>query len=834
METKVTVEETKLNVNVTVSNERGPVAEGGGDWGDIGGTITDQTDLVSYIGTRLASGEATAKNVEFLARNQSGALIPKGSLVYISDATGNKPLITLAQANNDANSAQTIGFVKESIANNGTGYVITSGDLENVNTQALTAGQQLYLSPTTAGAWTTTKPSAPQHLVYVGIVVSAHPTQGIIYVSIQNGYELEELHNVSAETPLDGQVLRYNGFTQLWENANPSVTASQISNSTAIGRTLLTAALQSDARTAIAAAPSSGINPLAIAGTAVVTNQLSTTGGANKVPQLDASGNLTTGSFSNAGNTFGDPGNIHIPDLQGLVWLKKDGTRSGARIRHWQDHDTQGGELIIDSPWRLAFIPQGPIQVGANDSARYPRKVQLVSGYASNNHSSLNYMPSGAFSFQTSAWNGSGAVFNEIIAQAHALDTSGTNSVLRFWDQALVNGEQVQESIWTPGRGDVSGNLIAEIYKDGLWSRGTAPAFVTLADGATITQACSKYRTFQVGKVTLGGNRTLAISGAEAGMRGVIYVSQDATGSRTLALPSSSATPPAWSLSTAPGTIDRLSWEFDGQYYFWEITKGITLPLDSDAASYIAATGATDTAALNNFIVGLKAMGLWSTSVCWALRSTQNHGSGTAVRSFGGLGSFDGTMVGGPTWGANGIVFDGTDDRISILNPAKSTALAAYSMFSVFDSDQSVNRAVFGGFDSASTGVSPQIFAGGSPIQGSTASNMFFTTSIDGTNATATILSGGNTGSAQTAALSANSASVLSFANTSSVNGLPARASYWNDPANWFMGMRGNGSYYFLGSQAFHLFSTTRISEAQHTALRDLYKSTLGAGLSIP
>lgn len=212
--------EIALPSGITIVEIRqGPAGpSGAGEWGDIGGTITDQADLVSYIGTRLASGEATAKNVEVFVRNVTGATIAKGSIVYINDASGQRPTIAKAQANNDANSAQTIGFVKADIANNGTGYVITSGDLENVNTQALAAGQQLYLSPETAGAWTTDKPSAPQHLVYVGIVVSAHPTHGIIYVSIQNGYELDELHNVAITSPSTGQVLRYNATTGLWSN----------------------------------------------------------------------------------------------------------------------------------------------------------------------------------------------------------------------------------------------------------------------------------------------------------------------------------------------------------------------------------------------------------------------------------------------------------------------------------------------------------------------------------------------------------------------------------------------------------------------------------------
>ena len=172
----------------------------------------------AFVQQELASGVAVAKNLEVLVRNQSGSTIAAGAIVYISGATGNKPLITLAQANNDANSAQTMGFVKTAIANNGTGYVIVRGEVENLDTSALTEGAQLYLSPTTAGTWTTSKPSAPQHLVYVGIVIRSHPTQGVILVAVQNGYELNELHDVAISSPTNGQVLKYDSATNLWKN----------------------------------------------------------------------------------------------------------------------------------------------------------------------------------------------------------------------------------------------------------------------------------------------------------------------------------------------------------------------------------------------------------------------------------------------------------------------------------------------------------------------------------------------------------------------------------------------------------------------------------------
>ena len=172
----------------------------------------------AFVQQELLSGTANARNLEVYVRNQTGSTIPAGSIVYINGATGNRPTITKAQANNDANSAQTFGFTKAAIANNGFGFVIVRGELENINTSALTEGAQLYLSPTTAGTWTTTKPSAPQHLVYVGIVVRAHPTQGVILVAVQNGYEISELHDVKITGPTNGQVLKYDSTQSLWVN----------------------------------------------------------------------------------------------------------------------------------------------------------------------------------------------------------------------------------------------------------------------------------------------------------------------------------------------------------------------------------------------------------------------------------------------------------------------------------------------------------------------------------------------------------------------------------------------------------------------------------------
>jgi hypothetical protein len=154
--------------------------------------------------------------------------------VKISGAQGQRPKVALAQANNDANSADTIGLVNETIANNQEGFVCTGGTITNINTTGSLQGESwndgdvLYLSGTVAGRLTNVKPQAPIHTVIVGFVIYAHNNQGKIYVKVDNGYELNELHNVRINGVTNGQVLTYNNG--LWENqTNGSGTVTSVS-----------------------------------------------------------------------------------------------------------------------------------------------------------------------------------------------------------------------------------------------------------------------------------------------------------------------------------------------------------------------------------------------------------------------------------------------------------------------------------------------------------------------------------------------------------------------------------------------------------------------------
>jgi len=152
-------------------------------------------------------------------------------VVIVAGATGQRLSVKLAKADNDANSAGTLGMVAENIAGNAEGFICSVGNLTNINTtgslqgETWADGDSLYLSPTVFGGVTNVKPSAPFHEVRLGYVEYAHAVNGKIYVKIDNGYELDELHNVSINplTLANRDVLTYESATQLWKNEKQPV-----------------------------------------------------------------------------------------------------------------------------------------------------------------------------------------------------------------------------------------------------------------------------------------------------------------------------------------------------------------------------------------------------------------------------------------------------------------------------------------------------------------------------------------------------------------------------------------------------------------------------------
>jgi hypothetical protein len=256
------------------------------DVGLKGGNVTLQVGQESVIRVVNKSGS------NLLEANYQAVRV---RLVAEGGAQGQRLAVVLALADTDADSATTIGLVTETINNNQEGFVTTSGEVKNINTTGSLQGETwvdgdiLYLSGTTSGRITNVKPSAPTHTIIIGYVVYAHANNGKIFVKVDNGYELDELHNVSITSPTDNQALVYESVSSLWKNETVDKTFVGLGN---VDNT-------SDANKPISTATQTALNAkqdtlgFTPENTANKQNSLTTDGTGTKYPTIDAVNSLS-------------------------------------------------------------------------------------------------------------------------------------------------------------------------------------------------------------------------------------------------------------------------------------------------------------------------------------------------------------------------------------------------------------------------------------------------------------------------------------------------------------------------------------------------------------
>ncbi len=182
--------------------------ESGSIRSDFNGFTSSYTTVSSSLDSRLdvleaysgsqqvptASYSLRTTQTDVYCKNMSGVQIDKGTVVRISGAVGDNPLIGVASLLTEGQSANTLGIAAENIPNDSFGLVITEGVLIGVNTSGMTAGQLIFLGAN--GTFTTSYPVAPNHGVRLGEVLRDQQNQGSIYVRVDNGSELGEAHDV--------------------------------------------------------------------------------------------------------------------------------------------------------------------------------------------------------------------------------------------------------------------------------------------------------------------------------------------------------------------------------------------------------------------------------------------------------------------------------------------------------------------------------------------------------------------------------------------------------------------------------------------------------------
>lgn len=229
----------------------------------------EPTEITLGAGLDMSNNVLSATNLSLgiTVRNQTGVTLPKGSAVRISGATGNKPLASLAQANDYA-TTEVVGILNADIDNNQTGTAIVYGEVTDLNTSALEAGKPIYLSPTVAGGLTKTEPDPPNFQVQIGYCEVVQNNNGKIIVAIRHEFTKSEY----------------------------------ISDSTTVGRALLTAVDAAAGRSTLglgSAAVLDSNNVVQTTGNQTVSGVKTFNGGFRSIPSSTVSTtNLTLGLLS--------------------------------------------------------------------------------------------------------------------------------------------------------------------------------------------------------------------------------------------------------------------------------------------------------------------------------------------------------------------------------------------------------------------------------------------------------------------------------------------------------------------------------------------------------
>lgn len=188
--------------------------------GGTTGQILAKIDATNYNTQWIDNYTSQVKHEVKLAES-----VTVGQAVYVSSANGTNMLVSKASNASEATSSKTMGLVASSGVTNDIVFVVTEGLISGIDTSSAGAeGDPVWLGTNGNLIYgLTNKPSAPAHLVFIGVVTRKQQINGEIFVKVQNGFELQEIHNVLigtgySSTPSNNDLLAYETATSLWKN----------------------------------------------------------------------------------------------------------------------------------------------------------------------------------------------------------------------------------------------------------------------------------------------------------------------------------------------------------------------------------------------------------------------------------------------------------------------------------------------------------------------------------------------------------------------------------------------------------------------------------------
>ena len=504
----------------------GALAENGIPTGGTAGQILAKDTATDYDASWI---DNYAPDIRQIVINQTGSAMTKGQAVYItsSDNSSDTPRVALAKADAESTSSKTLGLLFENINNGSSGYVIETGLLKGVDTSSATTGTAVWLSATTAGGLVFgTPPTAPNHMVYLGVVTRSHAVNGAIYVKVQNGYELQELHNVSLDGSIaDNEVLAYDSASGLWKNqtaaeaglATPSDVSTAISNLVASAPSTLdtlnelAAALGNDANFATTVTNSLA-NKQPLDGDLTAIAALTGTSGLLKKTAADT-WTLDTNSYYLSSNPSGYTSNTGTVTSVGLTVptglsvsaqpVTSSGTiaitlQSGYSIPTTIKQTNWDTAYTDRNNWDGSALANGGTQATARTSLGLgTMAVETATDYLTTSTASSTYLPITPIEIPNSADLNTYTTSGTYVQSSNAEAAAGTNYPAALAGTLRVVANSNTSEVWQTYH-TLGGASTNKVYQRGFYITWSAWKEVVTTDGGTFTGSVALNGGFSV------------------------------------------------------------------------------------------------------------------------------------------------------------------------------------------------------------------------------------------------------------------------------------------------------------------------------------------------